>query len=404
MKLALQQSNDLKRAKQSIDAMLSGNPSDPKPTESSPTKDPASNSKSNSEKSRPSPSKSKTDLKTHFSEPPAPPPSAPLPEKPDVARALADPVIQPLLRRNDTARPPVENSSPTKIDHSSDILRLCEELKLAKGELSSQGERMKTLESELAQERHARESAEERAQRAERRDSPRDSVDAGFSSESSSVASSAGSSAGEGVKERDMAYEAHGAYQPPPDLQAQLERLRSSMDEMKAQLEAYRSRAEAAEQERDDVRKSLAELIEEKRKANAEASTFRPPTQATAEGAKPRGLFADTDSPTTDANGQPVSPTTSSPVSPTSSSLLAHAGVKEGEVITPEQAKVITQVLAREVLDPQGETGGGLTIEGGKRDGILYYHGRPIASAAAVVLVGVVLMSWMNGWGMKVDR
>jgi hypothetical protein len=193
MKLAMQQSQELKRAKQSIDAMLSGKPE-------SPTKD----SKPSSEKSRPSPTKSKTDLKAHFSEPPAPPPSAPLPEKPDVARALADPVIQPLLRRNDTARPPIETGSPTKIDHSSDILRLCEELKRTQGELTNQSERMKTLEHELAQEKTARESAEERAQRAEqgeRRDSPRDS----FSAESGQT--------------MDMTKQT--GYEAPPDLQVQ---------------------------------------------------------------------------------------------------------------------------------------------------------------------------------------
>ena len=109
MKLAMQQSQDLKQTKRSIEAMINGKVE-------SQTKD----SKPNSEKSRPSPTKSKTDLKAHFSEPPAPPPSAPLPEKPDVARALADPIIQPLLRRSDTARPLLETSSPTKIDHSSE--------------------------------------------------------------------------------------------------------------------------------------------------------------------------------------------------------------------------------------------------------------------------------------------
>ena len=222
----MQQSQDLARAKQSIEAMLSGKVE-------SPTKDP----KSSSEKSsRPSPIKSKTDLKAHFSEPPAPPPSAPLPEKPDVAKALADPLIQPILKRSDTARPTSESNSPTRTDHSSDILRLCEELKLAKGQLNNQSERMKTLEDELAQERTARETAEERAQRleeGERRDSPRDNV----SNESEEA---------EPMGKEVTDYS-------PPNLQVQLDRLRTSMDEMKQQMEAYRRRAETAEAERDEV-------------------------------------------------------------------------------------------------------------------------------------------------------
>jgi regulator of replication initiation timing len=366
----MQQSQDLKRAKQSIEAMLNGKIE-------SPTKD----SKPNSEKSRPSPTKSKTDLKAHFSEPPAPPPSAPLPEKPDVARALADPIIQPLLRRSDTARPPLETSSPTKIDHSSDILQLCEALKLAKGELTNQSERMKSLEDALAQERTARESAEERAQRAEqgeRRDSPRDS----FSSDSTET--------------RDFAAK-ESAYDAPPDLQAQLDRLRASMDEMKTQMESYRRRAEAAEGERDEARQTLAEMVEQKRREAAEDTSARSPSKARRSPANKRALpTPDTSSPESsgeDANGHAISPTT--PLSPTSDVLLERAGVEEGQPITPEQAKLITQVLAQEVLNPRGG--------GGVKDGTFYYHGRPIASAAVVVLVGVMMMTWMNGWP-KVER
>ena len=368
MKLAMQQSQELNRAKQSIDAMLSGKPE-------SPTKD----SKPSSEKSRPSPTKSKTDLKAHFSEPPAPPPSAPLPEKPDVARALADPVIQPLLRRNDTARPPIETGSPTKIDHSSDILRLCEELKRTQGELTNQSERMKTLEHELAQEKTARESAEERAHRAEqgeRRDSPRDS----FSAES------------------DQAIDTtkQTGYDAPPDLQVQLDRLRASMDEMKTQMESYRRRAETAENDRDEARQSLAEMVEQKRKANAEDASARSPSQARRSPLSKRALPSSTsnsaETSAEDANGHAISPTSAAPLSPTSDVLLERAGVEEGRPITPEQAKLITQVLAREVLNP-----------GGVKDGTFYYHGMPIASAAVVVLVGYMVMTWVDGWA-KVER
>jgi outer membrane murein-binding lipoprotein Lpp len=371
MKLAMQQSQDLKRAKQSIDAMLSGKVE-------SPTKE--SNSKSSSDKSRPSPTKSKTDLKSHFSEPPAPPPSAPLPEKPDVARALADPIIQPILRRNDTYRPPLETGSPTKADHSSYILTLCDELKAAKGELTTQGEKLKSLEDALAQERTARESAEERAQRAEqgeRRDSPRDGFN-GAPGESKDFA----------IKEDD--------FTAPPDLQAQVDRLRATMDQMKTDMESYRRRAEAAEGERDQARQSLAEMVERKRKENAEDTSTRSSPKGKHSPAK-RALRSPDASPVDgageEANGHAISPTT--PLSPTSDVLLERAGVEEGQPITPEQAKFITQVLAREVLSPQGS--------GGLKDGTLYYHGRPIASAAVVVMVGMMLMTWMNGWP-KVER
>lgn len=359
MKFAMQQSEDLKRARQSIEAMLGGKVE-------SPTKD----IKSSSEKSRPSPNKSKTDLKAHFSEPPAPPPSAPLPEKPDVARALADPIIQPILRRSDTAKPPSEANSPTRPDHSSDILRLCEELKLAKGELSNQSERMKTLEDELAQERSARESAEERAHRLEqgdRKDSARDAfdVDSGEPDISAKQPSS----------------------DAPQDLQVQLDRLRATMDEMKQHMEAYRRRAETAESERDEARQTLAEMVEQKRKENAESTDLRAPSKSRRSPTKPSPPLSKESS---EPNGHAISP---APQSPTSDILLERAGVEEGQPITPEQAKMITQFLTQEVLNAPG----------GGQESALVYHGKPIASATLVILLGVAMMTWMNGWP-KIER
>ncbi|KAK4609262.1 hypothetical protein CLAFUR4_14402 [Fulvia fulva] len=375
MKLAMQQSQEIARARQAIENMLGGK-IEPPPA-------PLLEKKSNSEKSRPSPTKSKLDLKAHFSEPPAPPPQAPLPEKPDVARALADPIIQPLLRRSDTARPPSASASPTRADHSSDILRLCEELKLAKGELSNQSERMRNLEDELAQERSARESAEERAQRLEqggRRDSP---TNEGHTSAENSPNSSSSS-----ATNRDSGYESNGS---DPDLQAQLDRLRSSMDEMKQTMESYRRRAESAEAERDEARQTLQEMIEQKRKHNA----YSEQTARSAPKSKrpdKRSLHLDGIS---EANGHAIVPTSGD--SPTSVSLLERAGAEEGQPITKEQARIITQYLSQELLGPQPSAHGGQ-----KHDALLYY-GLPYGSFAAVVVLGYVAMTYINGWP-KVER
>lgn len=355
----MQQSQDLARARQNIEAMLGGKVE-------SPTKEKAGSEKS----SRPSPTKSKTDLKAHFSEPPAPPPSAPLPEKPDVARALADPLIQPLLRRTDTAKPTSADSSPTRRDHSSDILRLCEELKIAKGELSTKSERVKSLEDELAQERTARESAEERAQRleqGERKDSSRD-LGASLAAETNE--------AGHKIDPDQSA----------TDLQIQLDRLRTTMDEMKQQMETYRQRAEIAETERDEARQSLSEMIEQKRKENAEQTAVRTPSRSRR--STPRSS-PQSEGKAVELNGHAVSPT---PLSPTSDILLERAGVEEGQPITPEQAKILTQFLTKEILNASADA-----------ESALVYHGRPLASAAAVVFVGVLIMSWMNGW-TKIER
>lgn len=361
----MQQSQEIARTRQAIEHMLGGK-AEPQAVKEA---------KSNSERSRPSPTKPKLDLKAHFSEPPAPPPQAPLPEKPDVARALADPVILPLLRRSDTARPPSASSSPTRNDHSGDILRLCEELKLAKGELSNQSERMKTLENELAQERTARESAEERAQRLEqgaRRDSPTNDGHPSAENSPSSTTSS----------------------DPAPEVQAQLDRLRASMDEMKQQMEAYRKRAEEAEMERDEARQTLAEMVEQKRKANAGHSGDGSRSASKAP-RSPSKRPTQLDGAAVEANGHTIPPSTLS--SPTSVSLLERAGIEDGQPITQEQAKIITQFLAQEVLGP----------ESGSRirdpDSALLYYGVPYGSFAAVVVLGYIAMTWINGWP-KVER
>lgn len=363
----MQQSQEIARARHAIENMLGGK-IEPVP---------APEKKSSFDKAKSSPTKSMIDLKAHFSEPPAPPPQAPLPEKPDVARALADPIIQPLLRRTDTARPQSGNASPTRMVHSGDILRLCEELKLAKGELSNQSERMRNLETELAQERTARESAEERAQRLQedliedaRRDSPLTAHEER-----------------QGETERSSSSDTDKVSR---DLEAQLERLNASMDEMKLQMEAYRQRAETAETERDEARQTLAEMVEEKRKANTERAALE--TSSRAPRTPPKKALQQLDGASEGvSNHAPI------PSSPTSESLLERAGVEGGRPITPEQARMLTQFLAQEVLGskPHQSTDAG--------DALLYY-GVPYTSLAAVVLAGWLAMHWINGWPAKVDR
>lgn len=373
MKLAMQQSQDLARARKCIEAMLGG---EAKPSEKEPKK--------TSEKARPSPVKQKSDLKAQFLDPPAPPPQAPLPEKPDVAKALADPLIQPLLKRAESTRPSSANSSPTRMDHSSDILRLCEELKLAKGELSSQAERMKGLETQLAHERLARESAESRALRLESSDRTEASPETTEEEEKHDSPQS-------------RAPAADAVTSSPPDLHTQLERLQSSMDEMKQQMESYRLRAETAETERDEARTSLAELVEQKRAENA-AEEARTASRSRRGSSKTRSPTRSQKS--EGQNGHAVSP------APTVISLLERADIQEGQAITPEQARILQQFLNQEVLgvpSTAAEGKGGTATVSAPHESALTYHGRPLTGAALVVVLGVCLMGWMNSWP-RVER
>ena len=374
MKLAMQQSQDLARARKCIEAMLGG---EGKPSEKDPKK--------NSEKIRPSPVKQNSGLKAQFSDPPAPPPQAPLPEKPDVAKALADPLIQPLLRRAGSDRPSSANSSPTRMDHSGDILRLCEELKLAKGELSSQAERMKGLETQLEQERMARESAESRALRLESSDHK----------EASAVAEK------EEEKHDSPQSTTEANASNLPDLQTQLERLQATMDEMKQQMESYRMRAENAETERDEAQTTLAEMVEQKRAENA-ALAARSASRSRRNSSKTRSSTRSRSK----QNGHAVSPSLSTTRSPTGVTLLEKAGLEEGQIITADQARILQQFLDQEVLGLSNKIAGGnsgTVTASAQHDNALTYHGRPLTGAALVVVLGVCLMGWMNNWP-RVDR
>lgn len=111
----------------------------------------------------------RTDAKPRFSDPPAPPPQQPLPEKPDVARS-AHPFepSSPSLKRSNTERPrSVPNASPIRQEPSSQIIKLAEDLANARKELDVQSARMRDLEEMLQKERQAREVAEDLAKRLE---------------------------------------------------------------------------------------------------------------------------------------------------------------------------------------------------------------------------------------------
>lgn len=370
LNLAKQQSQDLARTKQCIEGMLNGE-----------LKAAAKEAKLASEKQdRTSPTKTKADIKAQFSEPPAPPPQQPLPEKPDVAQALADPVIQPLLLRSSTARPPsFGNNSPTRSDHSHALLILAHELKLAKGQIPSLEDRVKNLENELQAERTARESAEERAQKLE-------SNVQHESTESPNENEAASDAVTEEPEQDDR--QASEPTISVPDLQAQLERLRASMDDMKQQMEAYRRRAEVAESERDEVRQSLAEMIEQKRKENAELESKRSPSRRRRSSAS-AGVDSVQEGQT---NGHVVVPKFDSEVAV--ATLLEKAGVESNGSITKEQAATLMRLLGQEVLGPQDGGANGTPQ--------LSYYGIPTAWAVMAVAIGITIMQIGNGeWKIR---
>ncbi|KAF2658495.1 hypothetical protein K491DRAFT_592848 [Lophiostoma macrostomum CBS 122681] len=243
MKAAKQQSQELQATHLYINSILT---SDPKKEHVKPS--PTTNVKI-------SPIK---DLKTRFSEPPAPPPQQPLPEKPDAH--------QPSLRRTDTERP---GSSPIRESKTSS---LTEALNSAKKEIETQSVRVRNLETLLNEERRARADAEERAERLERETS-KDGESAEpilVNGDSQPEATSLELTENTGLENGSAS--PHLPEAATARLQARLETMMSEMNEMKQQMERYRQRAEDAEAESATTRKTLAEMVEKIRSDDAKGA------------------------------------------------------------------------------------------------------------------------------------
>ncbi|KAI1263858.1 hypothetical protein F5Y18DRAFT_118179 [Xylariaceae sp. FL1019] len=214
----------------------------------------------------------RTDGKTRFSEPPAPPPQQPLPEKPDV----------PSLRRGLTEKAKTNgHTSPVRQDMSgSQILALTEALTVAKKEIESQTSRMRDLEEMLQQERRARELAEELARRLEEQSA--DANTAGSSTEAQTNGTTMEAAFESPPTEEVVSspvdtpmVDAADDTQPNPDvieisaaqLHAQLQAMVQQIADLRQQVDGWKQRAETAESERDTDRKSLAEMAIQIRRA-----------------------------------------------------------------------------------------------------------------------------------------
>lgn len=196
------------------------------------------------------------------SAPPAPPPSQPLPEAPTDAMIREKlhelpSMVPPMLRRSDTEKGKTpsltSSSSPTRADNSSQILSLVQALSNAQVELAAQGKKVKDMEESLNSERESRRHAEERAARLE----TSVASSSGPSSESAEETSARSISSSESSSSRSVDSENLDS-----DLQRRIDLMRIEMDEMKTLMESYRHRAEVAEADSHRDRQSLSEMVE----------------------------------------------------------------------------------------------------------------------------------------------
>lgn len=327
------------------------------------------------------PKMSRIDSISRFSDPPAPPPQQPLPEKPDAPhRTGQESMSHSSLKRSDTEKPSKIASGNSPVSRESgQILSLIEALTSTRKELDAQGARVKELEDMLRQERSAREHAEERARKLEQQleedcakseveaafEPPLDGEDKGVTETPVSEISDVNSdeSIPDTTSEKDSPIRVD-----PQDkqLQLRLDAVLAEMEDMKQQIEHFKNRAEHAEDETREARKSLAELIESLR-CDREAIQSK--------GRKHKDGHSHVVS-TDDAHGSVSQDTTSSKAM--DSIVQPHHAVKEMENASTAFA---TQRHRHNLLE----------------------QSTPYASMLGVVLLGVGIMAYLNGW-QRIDK
>ena len=319
----------------------------------------------------------RADPKARFSDPPAPPPQQPLPEKPDVARPHASDV--PSLKRGTTERPKSQ-TSPIRPDNLQ-ILQLTEALQVCRKELDTQQAQMKELEERLHIEREARKSAEELARRLEdaaaatakrpavddaagvQESVLEDAFDPPIELPSAGPDPPADAAAGVPSKEAD----------PGPDpvavAQSRIESLATEVKGLKQRVDEYKQRAETAEAERDAVHVTLAEMVVQIRKRDEEDARKR--RRSRSRGDKKAGAAAATHHELSldgAFSGLPAANTTDGPAD-------EQPSLSRANTITPGHSQ-----LAKHSPDSAA------------------LHGVPYASMLGVVLIGMGLMAYINGW------
>jgi hypothetical protein len=319
----------------------------------------------------------RADPKTRFSDPPAPPPQQPLPEKPDVVRSHAFDPSSPPLKRTAAEHPrSVPNSSPVRQEPTSQIITLVEALASAKKEIETQSARVRDLEEMLLKERQAREAAEEAFKRLE------------IESEGQRSKLPNGASKGSIIEE---------AFEPPTEsvevpekletpkegpfldsktssnsdisLEKRLEAMLAEMQNLRTQMDSFKARAETAETERDVDRKTLTEMVEKIR-----ADDLAKKLSST----KNEVLI--------DSTSKIASPTANGSLNIRNQAIEQLPKNTNGSAVGPPI--LIEPGITKEVAI--------ISRSPGKHSSL--YHGAPYASMLGVVLIGMGVMAYLNGW------
>lgn len=345
------------------------------------------------------PKLNKTDSMSRFSDPPAPPPQQPLPEKPDAPPRTfsTDSLPKMSLRRNDTEK--AKAATDITPAQSSQILSLIEALTTTKKELDLQASKVKELENMLRREQSARESAEERARKLESQPpnqvqlpngthpGPDEQVDVdlGVAEEESKALDDSTSTESPEGKDPKLVTNAESEEVSPPivpepssdELKRRIDTLLAEMEAAKKQMNQYRESAERAEKEAAESRKTLAEMIEKIRQEKAQESATA--AASTSKGSlRSRGVLE-----------AEVQTATAAP--PGEESASGSSTTNIDKVI--ENCRSIDPEKIREL-----ESAAAAFAKQRRQDSVLLERSAPYASMLGVVLIGVGIMAYLNGW------
>lgn len=333
----------------------------------------------------------RVDSFSRFSDPPAPPPQQPLPEKPDALPRNGSDSFSPLKRSDTEKSKPSATSSPVSRD-SSQILSLIEALSSAKREIDTQGARVKELENLYLLEKAARESAEEKIKNlemismAENDEAVVDEDEVDEEAEAKSDQANIDAEHSQQPNGVVIDHENHTdpvADQPASSaevdtsqLERRLETMVQEMEEMRQQMASFKERAEKAEVENVESRTSLAEMIETLRRERAEKAN------ATTSESKPELQHQDPDQSKASATDKhPPENGTAKPGKKGESSQKPNPDSSSKHNVDSRTAALATEWRQRNLL----------------------HDSSPYASMFGVVLIGVGIMAYLNGW-QKLDK
>lgn len=318
----------------------------------------------------------RADSKARFSDPPAPPPQQPLPEKPDV----------PSLKRGSIDRPKsgALHPAPARQESVNQIIQLTEALNNARRDMDLQSARMRELEVMLQKEREARELAEELARRIE---GPANAPMNG------SVKPAASDSVSDALNALHEDARAHGilpetqpagrlvqadtAPESAASLQSRIDTMDEQMRSLRDQLDRWKQRCESAETERDDSRKTLADMVVQLRAAEAKRASTQTPGRSRSRRSHSRRRA-----------GRAGGGTSTDSTDPREASWLEQSpgpapnGNAEDEAVVSRTNVSAPCTSRRAALVRSQHMQAGL----------------PYASMLGVVLMGMGLMAYLNGW------